>query len=115
VLVHVQVSVVTAIWAVHMVVVILTDLLVLYAPHVDFRALLMVCQMIFIFYGLIVSAGFAYVAVHMAKNLRSSAKFVQGLLSFYASSFARSFSKVCFLSMLHHSLVHFSPALMFNE
>ncbi|XP_050398417.1 uncharacterized protein LOC126816193 [Patella vulgata] len=66
-----KLSVIAFITAVHMLIVISFDILVmLYGSTV--KVLLIICQLLFVTYGLVVSVGFLYVGVKIRKNLSAS-------------------------------------------
>lgn len=68
-----NVGTVTVIWFVHLLIVLTSDLLVMYV-QADVRPLLVMCQMLFVLYGALVSVGYAYVGVRMRGNVKASSE-----------------------------------------
>lgn len=68
-----NVGTVGIIWLVHLLVVLTTDLLVMYV-QADVRPLLVMCQLLFVLYGALVSMGYAYVGVKMRGNVKASSE-----------------------------------------
>ena len=66
-----NVATVSLLWLLHVLVVLGSDLLVLYV-RADVRVLLVLCQLLFVLYGILVALGYAYVGVRMRNNLKAS-------------------------------------------
>ncbi|KAK7114327.1 proline-rich transmembrane protein 3-like [Littorina saxatilis] len=69
-----KVGTIGVIWLVHVVVVATTDLLMMYVDEGDVLPLLVICQMLFVLYGALVSLGYGYVGVKMRGNLKASSQ-----------------------------------------